>query len=167
MPKIDLYYSKSLLGHFTLIVSDPIELIVYRIHMVDRDAAAAHVSKVAWARHKVAQLTGFATGQVLEDWKASPIEYRNRVKYAAAGRSLVKSWNVSPTAADQMLMWAHRLVQSQNAGQATSYGYVIYSNKVDNCGSFVIKCLQQAGISITLPYLKSWLQLPTLIKGNV
>lgn len=167
MPKIDLYYSRSLLGHFTLIVSDPVELIVHRIHMVDRDAAAAHGSRLAWAQHKLAQVTGFATGQVMEDWRASPAEYRARVNYVAPGRTLVRSWNVTPPAADRMLIWAHRLVQNQNAGQATSYGYVIYSNRVDNCGSFAIKCLREAGINITLPYLKSWLQLPTLIRSDV
>lgn len=161
MTTIDLYYSKSLLGHFTLIVHDPVELIAYRIHLVDRDALNAR-SGLGWAKHKLAQVTGFATAQVMEDWKASPQEYRDRVNYAGPGRTLLKSWKVLPQAADQMLAWAHRL----GNGQPISYGYAVYSNKVENCGSFAVKCLAQAGIPVTMAYLKSWIQLPTLIKGD-
>ncbi len=41
MSQVDLYYSKSYLGHFTLIISDKVDLIVYRIHFVDADAEAS------------------------------------------------------------------------------------------------------------------------------
>ncbi|RQP25402.1 hypothetical protein [Piscinibacter terrae] len=167
MPTLDLYYSQSLLGHFTLIVYDRSELIVNRVHMVDRDAEAAHGGKLAWAIHKVQQLTGFATSNVLDDIKSSPAAFEARVNYAAPGRQLLKQWAITVPQMDTMLNWVHQLTEQQNVGHFGSYGYVVYSNNVDNCGSFAIKCLAQAGITVQLSTLKSWIQLPTLIKGDV
>jgi hypothetical protein len=93
--------------------------------------------------------------------------FQERINYAANGRTRVKSWNVTVQAMDSMLLWTHRFVQDQTQGHYGSYGYVIYSSNVDNCGSFAIKCLHEAGIDITLTGLKSWLPFPSLIKGNV
>lgn len=167
MSQVDLYYSSTLLGHFTLIVYDRTELIAYRVHFVDKDAEAAHGSRFAWAQHKVAQLTGYARGNVLMDWVASPKEFKERLEYAKPNRILIRSWPVSVNAMDAMLNWAYSQVVSQRNGHFGSYGYVIYGSNVDNCGSWAIKCLGQAGISIELPYLKSWAQLPSLIRQDI
>ena len=168
MLQVDLYYSRTLLGHFTLIVYDRVDLIVYRIHFVDRGAVAAHGGNLAWAIHKVSQFTGYATGEVLSDFKSSPTEFKNRVEhYATANRPSIKQWAITVPQMDRMLNWVHQILRAQNGGHYGSYGYVIYSNNVDNCGSFVIKCLAQAGISVSLPYLRSWLQLPSFIKHDI
>ncbi|WP_445358035.1 hypothetical protein [Microbulbifer sp. ANSA005] len=167
MPQVDLYYSQTLLGHFTIIVYDKVDLIAYRIHLVDRSAESAHGGKLAWAKHKIAQVTGFATSEVLSDFKSSPNEFTQRINYSAENRSRIKQWTISVPHMDKMLKWIHQRVQNQNQGHYGNYGYVIYSSGVENCGSFAIECLQQAGISITLPYLKSWLQLPSVIKNDI
>ncbi len=167
MPQVDLYYSKTFLGHFTLIISDKVDLIVYRIHFVDADAEASKGGRIAWVTHKVAQVTGYASGKVLSDFESSPKAYKDRVNYGNDNRTLLRSWNITVPQMDNMIMWAHMLIQQQKKGHSGSYGYVIYSGNVDNCGSFAIKCLQQAGIQISLPYLKSWLQLPSLIKNDI
>jgi hypothetical protein len=106
---------------------------------------------------------------VLSDWKANQADFKRRVNYAdpQGGRTLKKSWNVTPDAMDKMLRWARGLVEDQKAGHYCSYGYVIYSPNVDNCGSFAIKCLAKAGIQITLPGVKSWIPFPSLIKDDV
>lgn len=167
MPNVDLYYSSTLLGHFTLIVYDKVDLIANRIHFVDRDAEAAHGSRLYWAWHKLAQVTGRAKGKVLFDFKSSHSEFRQLVEYAKDDRPLLRSWDISVNQMDDMLNWAYKLVVAQHQGHFGSYGYVIYSNKIDNCGSFACKCLAQAGIQISLSYLKQWLPLPTLIKDDI
>lgn len=167
MPQVDLYYSQTLLGHFTLIVYDRVELIVYRVHFVDRDAEAAQGGKLSWAKHKLAQVTGFAKGKVLSDWQASPLEFRDRVAYQGQGRTLLRGWEITVPQMDAMLNWVQALVDGQDAGHFGAYGYVVYSANVDNCGSFALKCLAQAGIVVTLPNLKSWIPLPSLIKGDI
>jgi hypothetical protein len=167
MPQVDLYYSTSFLGHFTLIVFDRVDLIVYRVHFVDKDAEAAQGGNWIWLKHKAAQASGFATGLVLSDWKASPKEFQTRIQYQDVGRSLLRSWQIKVDQMDAMLNWVQTKVKDQNAGHFGSYGYVVYSGNVDNCGSFALKALNQAGIVVTLPTLKSWLQLPSLIKSDI
>ncbi len=167
MPQVDLYYSSTLLGHFTLIVYDKTELIAYRVHFVDKDAETARGGSLSWAQHKVAQFSGFARGSVLMDWVASPKEFEQRLTYSKNNRFLVRSWPISVTAMDTMLNWAHSQVLNERNGHFGSYGYVVYGSNVDNCGSWAIKCLGQAGISIELPYLKSWAQLPSLIRQDI
>ena len=110
MPQLDLYYSQTLLGHFTIIVYDRVELIVNRVHLVDRDAEAAHGGKLAWAIHKVQQLTGYATSNVMDDIKSSPAAFQARVNYAAPGRVCLKQWVISVADMDRMLNWVHQLV---------------------------------------------------------
>jgi hypothetical protein len=166
-PQVALYYSETLLGHFTLIVSDPVELIAFRVHFVDRDAETAKGGKLAWAQHKVAQATGFATGRVLMNWQASPLAFKERIDYATAGRSAIKIWPISVLAMDKMLNWAYELTVHQSAGHSGNYGYVVYSDSVDNCGSWALKCLAKADILIQLPTLKSWVPLPSLIHQNI
>ena len=167
MPQIDLYYSQSLLGHFTLIIHDKVDLIVHRIHFVDRDAAASHSGILARIQHKFVQVTGCATGEVLSDWKSSPHEFRDRVNYGnLPARRCIQTWHIGVSQMDNMLAWVHRTVQNQQAGQFTRYGYIIYADHVGNCGSFAVKCLEQAGIRISMHYLKTWLQLPTLIQSD-
>jgi hypothetical protein len=167
LPTVDLYYSAALFGHFTLIVYDRVELIVYRVHFVDRDADAARGGRLAWATHKIAQLTGFASGRALVDWVASPQAFEDRVAYAALGRTMIRRWTISVNAMDAMLNWANEIVSDQDNGHFGSYGYVIYSNNVDNCTSWALKCLAQGGIVITLPTLKSWIPIPSLVHGNI
>lgn len=167
MPQVDLYYSQTLLGHFTIIIYDKVDLIAYRIHCVDRGAENAHGGKLAWAKHKVAQVTGYASSEVLSDFKCSADEFSKRIDYAAQNRSRIKQWAISVPNMDAMLSWVHQRVKNQNNGHYGNYGYVIYSSNVENCGSFAITCLQQAGINVTPTYLKSWLQLPSLIKDDI
>lgn len=167
MPYCDLYYSKSLLGHFTLIVYDKVDLIVHRIHFVDRDAETAHGGKIAWVKHKIAQLTGFATGKILSDYKSSPKEYAERVNYKANGRERLQQYVITVPQMDRMLNWVHELLKKQDAGHSGNYGYVVYSNNIDNCGSFAIKCLEQADVRISLNYIKQWMQLPSFIRNDM
>lgn len=165
---IDLYYSKSMLGHFTLIVSDKINTIVHRIHFVDRDAEAVRQQgKLAWAKHKLAQVTGFAKGRILENHETTEPEYKKLSNYGGKDRSLVGHWDVSYQDASRMLDWAKNKVSEQNTQHFDNYSYFVYSNNVDNCGSFALKCLSQAGISTTLPTWKSYLPLPSVIKDDV
>ncbi len=167
MPQIDLYYSDSLLGHFTLIVHDKVELIAQRIHLVDRDAEASKGGKLLWAMHKIAQVTGFASSNLLSDIKSSPSGFSEYLNYQSVGRTKIKQWQITILQMDRMLNWVQDLLTLQSAGHYGSYGYVIYSNNVDNCGSFTVKCLAQAGIIVEIPALKSWLPMPSLIQQNM
>jgi hypothetical protein len=176
MVEIKLYYSQSVLGHFTLIVLDRTDMLAYRIHFVDRDAAASHQGKIKWLLHKTAQITGYAKGNILVDVKSSPREFSQRSDYSSSNpgqpdyardRHLINNWEVIPSAADQMLRWISQLLRDQQQGTYQNYCYIVYSNNVDNCGSFALKCLQQAGINLPLDYLKSWIQLPSLIRTDV
>jgi len=167
MSQVDLYYSQTLLGHFTIIVYDKTDLIAHRIHCVDPGAENAHGGKLAWAKHKIAQVAGLASSEVLSDIKSSPQEFTQRINYETPTRPKLKQWTVSVNNMDKMLNWVQEILKNQNNGHYGRYGYVIYSNNVENCGSFAVKCLQQAGIVVTVPYLKSWLPLPSLIKGDI
>ena len=103
MPQVDLYYSRTFLGHFTLIISDTVDLIAQRVHFVDADAANAHGGKLAWAVHKIAQVTGYATGQVLSDVESSPRGFDDRMNYGTAARPRIRQWQVTVPQMDQML----------------------------------------------------------------
>jgi len=147
---VQLYYSQSVLGHLTIIMTDS-KGSSRRIHFVLKEQARSA------AMRKVQQVTGYATGQVLDD---TP-ENSTIAKYSEKER--IGHWNVSLKAADAIIKYA----ESVKSGAPPSYGYIVYSTNVDNCGSFAIKALAAGGISVTLPRWKTWLQLPSLIKDDV
>ena len=65
---------------------------------------------------------------------------------------------------NKMITWAQQAVERQSAGEYPNYSYVIYSDNVDNCGSWAIKCLAQGGVNVSVSYLLSWTQLPSVLE---
>lgn len=152
---VKLYYSPSLLGHFTIIINREEE--VRRIHMVMKEERGQ--TKL---ERKAKQVGGCAKGQYLMDVEGEQNQFSE--KYGdEKNRPLVGEWNISAVDAEKMIGYVEEIKKSANP----NYGYIIYSSNVDNCGSGVIKILAQAGISVTLPRWKQWLQLPSLVKGDI
>ena len=155
---IDLYYSETLLGHFTIIVFTPRTNEIWRVHAVDRDAENVKKGgKLAQLQHKAKQFSGYATGLVLMD-------QRDNRDYGDPGRVLLRSWVVAENDAEALLETARN---AMNQAVPTSYGYVTYSDNVDNCGSFAVKLLRRAGLPIDIDTIYGYLSLPSLIQDDI
>ncbi|MBI3134470.1 MAG: hypothetical protein HYZ14_07305 [Bacteroidetes bacterium] len=148
---INLYYSPSLLGHFTILMTENDKTT--RIHFVLKEEGDGSMKR------KVKQVSGYAKGQVNID---ENINDDTRNKYGGDERPVVSGWKVDGLHALKMMNFLKGVNKV-----STSYGYIVYSNNVDNCGSMVLKALAQAGISVTLPRWKQWHQLPSFIKDDI
>lgn len=144
-------------------------MLAHRIHFVDKDALNVKDSYLSWGKHKAYQLSGYAKGLTLYDFKSSPADFLKYAKYHEdAGKELTAEWEVTPQQANQLLAKVDKMLADEKAHQHFNYGYVVYSDNVDNCGSMALKLLSEVGIDLDHLQLgwKEYLPLPSLVKGN-
>lgn len=167
---VKLIYSRSLLGHFTVIIDAPKDGRTHRVHMVDRDALTSRGSFRSRLFHKITQVSGYARAQVLHDSVTSTAERTAYQEYdEQPGRELVGIWKVTREEFERGLAHIESLRAAQASDKPSYYGYIRYSDSVENCGSFAINLLEQMNIpaALTLNYAQSWLPFPSLIKDSI
>ncbi len=157
---LELYYSEDqgriVLGHYTILLKLPKEII--RFHFVmGHDAHPI--------RRKLKQISGTGKGVPLEENIIHKTEKDGTPtvdKYGDSARPLEKTWMIDQDHVGNLI----KFIQSLSA-KNTSYGYFIYANSVDNCGSMAMKALAEAGISIKLFNGDQLHQFPSMIRDDV
>lgn len=167
--QLQLIYSSSLLGHYTMIISN--DELACRIHMVDQDALMMHkkrmgsiAGKLAYLSYKFTQLCGCSNFKIIRESSTpdiDPVHFFQWRDYANqdVGRQCVLDVTISQMQFDGLMKYCDRLNRDSSVG----YGYIMYSSSVVNCGRFVMNALDHIGVDRPdLPWLVTWTYAPSL-----
>lgn len=158
---LEVFYNKGLIGHMYVVIKNLVTGTAQRIELVDQDAALIRsglshsMGFFQYISHKFVQAAGYARRQVLFE-EVSFGSTLNQVESEFLGAFRLDQFQY-----DSLLAY----IKEQLSG---NYGYLNFSENIQNCGSFIVGMLNAIKVQFpALGWLHNLIQLPFAIKQSL